>query len=339
MSAIIAGAMSRRIIDRVISVREAAQLLRISPDRLRSLILRDQDRPVEERLLPSARNMGRDWALLQSDVEEFAEMPRRPGRPRACVICRGTPATREHVWPKWLKKISASEIGNYTMGVATNPENWREWTGAPFEHTSRVLCSRCNHRLSGLEGRIRPIIERLLTPGGTTISPNEQTQLGQWLYKTGLMVATTIDDPATHLPKWHYTGLGDSLDLPPASVVWLGMLDRRVHEGALWVQRFQWRDRELADPIEAEGYILVLGIGEVAAVVGVLDTSQSPDSTPMSPFVLGQLGMGKLLRVWPASQHYGVKWPPPDRMQGEDLRGIADAFARSAGHGHQNEPG
>lgn len=71
----------RRIIDRIISVSEAAAIVGVTPDTMREHIERDQERPPAERRLPSARNMGRDWAMLQADVEAFARIPRRPGRP------------------------------------------------------------------------------------------------------------------------------------------------------------------------------------------------------------------------------------------------------------------
>lgn len=249
--------------------------------------------------------------------------------PRACLICGSTPATEEHVWAKWLKKITRHETGKYQMGITTDPDGWREWTGASFEHTARVLCERCNHRLGELDGRVRPVVEGLILGTATSVNSTEQAELAQWLYKTGLMVSTTLRHEASALPPWHYSGLEETLDLPPASAVWIGLIDRRVQEAALWVQRFQWRDRYVSDPPPAEGYIFVLGVGELAAIVGVLDVRQSPASTDMNPFILGSLGVGRLLRIWPASQHYGFRWPPPQTIRAEDLRGIADAFVKT----------
>jgi hypothetical protein len=217
------------------------------------------------------------------------------------------------------------------MGVTSDPANWREWTGATFEHTARVLCERCNERLGELEGHVGPVVERLLTRVDTSITPAQQKELAQWLYKTGLMVSTTLDHEATAIPRWHYEDLEASLDLPPASIVWIGLLDERVNEVAFWVQRFQWWDKFLQDPPESEGYLFVLGIGELAAVVGVLDTRQSPASTDMNPFHLGGLGTGRLLRIWPSSDHYGHRWPPPLTIRGEDLKGLADSFVRQVG--------
>jgi hypothetical protein len=251
--------------------------------------------------------------------------------PRSCWICGAIPASEEHVWAKWLKRITRHPIGKYQIGVTSDPENWREWTGATFEHTARVLCRRCNQRLGELEGYVRPIVDRLLSGADTSIAPAEQKALAHWLYKTGLMVSTTLDHEATAIPRWHYQDLDASLDLPPASIVWIGLLDQRVNEVALWVQRFQWWDKFLPDPPESEGYLFVLGIGELAAVAAVLDTRQSPDSTDLNPFRLEGLGAGRLLRIWPSSNEYGLRWPPPLTIRGEDLKRLADAFVRPAG--------
>jgi len=155
------------------------------------------------------------------------------------------------------------------------------------------------------------------------------------------MVSTTIRVEAAALPSAHYSGLGSTLDLPPASVVWVGLLDKRIHEALFVVQRFQWWDRQAQAPTLSEGYVLVIGIGELAAVVAVLDTRQSEGSSDLDlPFVLEGPGIGRLLQIWPSSRHYGHRWPPPATISAPDLERIASAFARWAKqHDNGEEPG
>jgi len=74
-------AIKARVIDRIISVNEAAELLGLDPSRVRALIDADQILYFRDRRLPSARMLGKTWALLQSDVLEFAKVPRIAGRP------------------------------------------------------------------------------------------------------------------------------------------------------------------------------------------------------------------------------------------------------------------
>jgi hypothetical protein len=247
--------------------------------------------------------------------------------------------TQEHVWPEWLKDIASGPVGDYKVGNTGDPGGWRQWRGASFSHTAGILCEACNHRLGALEGQVKPIVLRLLDGRATSVEAAEQSVLAQWLYKTGLMVSASMGEESARVPRWHYSDLATSLDLPPSSVVWVGRLDRRVQEAALWVQRFHWWDRELAEPTQAEGYIFFLGVGELLAIVGVLDVRQSPGSRDIGDaFKLGDLGVGRLLRIWPASTVYGHRWPPPESIRGEDLANMASAFVAWAERNQRGAP-
>ncbi len=248
------------------------------------------------------------------------------GRP--CWICGSAKSTREHVWPKWLRKIATSEVGSYRIGVTNDPSGWQVRTGAAFTHTSRVLCGDCNGRLSDLEGRVAQVLPRLVGGATTRLTAFEQEILAQWFYKTGLMVSTTMDHDAAALPKSHYRDLGQSFDLPPASAAWIGHLEERTHEAALWVQRFQWQDRWLDNAPMGDGYMFAISIADVSAVVAVLDVRQSPDSTEMKPFVQGGAAAGRLSRIWPVSEHYSVSWPPPLKLTAVQFQDVADSLQR-----------
>lgn len=247
---------------------------------------------------------------------------------RPCWICRAPNSTEEHVWPEWLQKIATSPVGKYRVGVTIDPAGWREWTGAAFEHTSRVLCDQCNHRLGELEGQVAQLIPTMVRGQSIRLAIAEQEMLAQWMYKTGLMVSTTNRHEASALPKDHYSELAKSLDLPPASAVWIAQVQDPSYQAALWVQRFEWHDRELAQPPVGEGYIFALSVADLAGVVAVLDVRQSPESTDMKPFQLGGLAQGRLLRIWPASNHYSVSWPPALKLSAAEFQHLAESFQR-----------
>jgi hypothetical protein len=222
------------------------------------------------------------------------------------------------------------------MGVASNPAGWREWTGATFEHTSRVLCRSCNSRLEQLERGVAPIILAMVGLQPVRLTAAEQGTLAQWIYKTGLMVSTTIGHEASDLPKSHYSDLAQTFDLPPGSSVWFGAVEDPAYQAAFWVQRFRWRDNELteAEALVGEGYVFVLSITDIVGVVCVLDARQSPNSTDQQPFELGVLGQGPLLRIWPKSEHYSVAWPPSVKLTGSDFQHLAESLQRiDRGHG------
>jgi hypothetical protein len=232
------------------------------------------------------------------------------------------------VWPEWLQKITASPIGKTRIGIAGDPSSWRAWSGAVFEHTSRVLCWDCNHELGELEGRAAQLIGPMVNGEYVRLDKADQELLARWFFKTGLMVSTTYRHEATSLPSAHYSGLGKSLDLPPASAVWIAQVENPEYVAALWVQRFQWRDRELAAPPEGQGYMFAMSVGHLAALVAVVDSRQSPESSDLFPFKLGGLAVGRLARIWPNSEHYGVHWPPTMKITAVEFQQLADSLQR-----------
>lgn len=57
----------------ILTVRQVAERLEISPSRVRKLI--------RDGRLPATKH-GRDWAIEQSSLDSFIKVPRRAGRPR-----------------------------------------------------------------------------------------------------------------------------------------------------------------------------------------------------------------------------------------------------------------
>ena len=69
--------MPRRIIDRILSLNEAADLMDLSAPRMRQF--------VDEGRLPATK-VGKTWAVLESRLMEFAAKERLPGRPRVYEV-------------------------------------------------------------------------------------------------------------------------------------------------------------------------------------------------------------------------------------------------------------
>jgi len=252
------------------------------------------------------------------------------GRP--CWICGAADSTKEHVWPEWLQKLTSTAMLKYRIGVSHDPASWRQWTGAAFEHTARVLCEACNRMLAELEGKVAHLIPAMVHGDHMRLGSAEQDLLAQWFYKTGLMVATTTRHNASQLPKSHYIGLAQTLNLPPTSEAWIAEVERPAYAAALWLQRFDWQDRHLAAAPVGQGYIFAMSVATVAGVVAVLDTSQSPESAAIPAFELLGRAPGRLLRIWPSSKHYGVPWPPTLKLTAADFQELADSFPKIGQH-------
>lgn len=248
------------------------------------------------------------------------------GRP--CWICGIPDSTEEHVWPQWLQRIATSPTGTTRVGITTDPGGWRKWTGATFQNTSRVLCRECNSALGELEGQVAQLIPPMVRGEYFRLDGGEQELLAQSMYKTGLMVATTLRHEAASLPTSHYAELGTSRDLPPASAVWIAQIDKPVFEAALWIQRFLWRDKLIASGPIGQGYMFAISVRDLAGLVAVLDSRQSPDSPVLFPFKLGGPAIGRLFRIWPSSTNYGVEWPPSATITAADFKVLADSLQR-----------
>lgn len=94
--------VGRRIIDKIISLEEAAKLLRINPSRARVF--------VAEGRLPSARKIGKGWAVLQSDVRELAARERRPGPARIPFQGNWALQDLDPEFQQWLAFRSAAVV-------------------------------------------------------------------------------------------------------------------------------------------------------------------------------------------------------------------------------------
>jgi hypothetical protein len=154
----------------------------------------------------------------------------------------------------------------------------------------------------------------------------EQEMVAQWIYKTGLMVSPTHRDKANALPRSHYFDLKKNLDLPPVSGVWIAQVEKPAYPAGLWLQRYEWQDRELAEPPIGEGFIFAMNIADLAGVVAVPYSSQSPESTDMLPFELAGLARGRLMKIWPAPDYYGVRWPPLEKLTASDFIQLAESL-------------
>jgi 5-methylcytosine-specific restriction endonuclease McrA len=256
---------------------------------------------------------------------------RTDGKGRPCWVCGAPDSTEEHVWPEWLKDHAEQPTGTYRIGLEGDPAATRQWTGGAFELTSRVLCEQCNRRLGDkLEGPSAQLIPSMFKAQSRRLDPSDLRLLAHWFYKTALMVSTANRVPASELPKEHYRGLNTSFDLPPTSTAWIAEIADPSHEVTLRLQRFNWRDPDLANPPRVEGYAFVASVKDVAGFAVIFDTRQSPDSVEHPPLQLGGLGVGKLVRVWPTGDDYGLVWPPPTAMSMAEAHDLLKVIERAA---------
>ncbi|MGK0272941.1 MAG: hypothetical protein ACI88H_003617 [Cocleimonas sp.] len=88
-----------------------------------------------------------------------------------CVFCGKEPENKnkEHIFPKWLLKLTGADKGNLSVG-----SNWKTGEELTFNMLSYTFpsCTICNSDFGKLEGKVKPIFDKLI---------NDQDVLGQEL--------------------------------------------------------------------------------------------------------------------------------------------------------------
>src|SRR4051794_31155713 len=115
-----------------------------------------------------------------------------------CVFCGGTPVTREHILPFWLREAvggggSATHlrlVGD-TMGIARADSvaygEGRE--AAEADVVVRAVCRVCNNGwLNDLDHDVAPLIIPLIRNENRPISEGDRLTLARWSTKIGLLL-------------------------------------------------------------------------------------------------------------------------------------------------------
>ncbi|MGR6973203.1 hypothetical protein ACU639_27055 [Streptomyces cynarae] len=111
---------------------------------------------------------------------------------RTCVFCGGTPLTKEHVLPKWLKDaFEPSMLPRVQYVRATNATS-RVYVAPLLNEQVKVVCASCNNGwMNDLEEGVRPFLPALIRGGLAVLDPDEQHALTAWSLKTMLMYQHT----------------------------------------------------------------------------------------------------------------------------------------------------
>jgi hypothetical protein len=143
-----------------------------------------------------------------------------------CIFCGGTPATREHLWPDWLRRevqireAFAHRIEQETDGVETRDISF---TTPPFNQVVKAMCGRCNGGwMSNIEANAKPILRDLIYANGRTLEPDEQRKLASWAF----LKACVFDElhPNERVVPLEHRQRLYTYKQPPATqvAIWLG---------------------------------------------------------------------------------------------------------------------
>lgn len=248
-------------------------------------------------------------------------------RGRVCAFCGASGVTREHVWPKWLRKLTKNSGGRYRFGLSGVPSTLRDFEAPSFSHTIRRVCRTCNTGwMSELETATEILMTSMFAGECPVLGGAEQDTLSRWMYKTALVVALLNDETdATRVDPAHYRGVANGA-MPANTTIWLGNMKGGELEAGSWLQRIEWDDR-LEPGRGGDGYLFIVAVLSVVAIGTVM--GGTGDIPP--PFKMGPLSLESFQRIWPTSNNYATVWEKTRPLALDDLQEIASAWRQGGG--------
>ncbi len=110
---------------------------------------------------------------------------------KVCVFCGGTPLTKEHVLPRWLKVAFDPTVRRHRY-VRLSVDTVRHHEAPPLNEQVKVVCSECNSGwMNQLEENVRRFLPDLIRGNPCDLDAGAQRALSAWSLKTMLMFQHT----------------------------------------------------------------------------------------------------------------------------------------------------
>jgi hypothetical protein len=225
-----------------------------------------------------------------------------------CVFCGQLKASKEHVYPKWLRSLQAPYDGVISV-VETPQGNQVRPTQVPFDITVNTVCRDCNTGwMHDLEEATRPLLTRMIRGQLCELTLTDQHLLAQWVYKTVLMIHEQ-SRAASLVPPEHFKSLFKARVPPAGTAIWLATQTAPV-VGPVSSVVFSTIDHHQIEDGQIPGgldgttfYSAGLAIGAFCALLfaNVSSPIQSPlPSAEANSYVVS---------LWPSTGPQS--WPPP----------------------------
>ncbi|WP_405459690.1 hypothetical protein OG786_20905 [Streptomyces sp. NBC_00101] len=233
---------------------------------------------------------------------------------KVCVFCGGTPLTKEHVLPRWLKVALDPSVRRFRY-IRLSEEGLQRHDAPPLNDQVKVVCSECNSGwMNQLEESVRHFLPALIQGTACTLDAAEQQALATWTLKTLLMFQYTHRPGVrTVIPSEDFVRLRE-LRQPTLSML-----------GRLGFMNYPPDDSEpLVDTLcqvygapEAGGvaWIGTLKIG--CMVAQIIRAPDLPEGRTLPPFE----SLPSLRPIWPQEEH--VVWPLPAAIPHQLMTALA----------------
>ncbi len=151
---------------------------------------------------------------------------------RACIFCGATRSkiTKEHVWPKWLRKHvelgTGPPIGHSRRLTTRDGETVEDlsWEAIPLDWQVAAPCKECNEGwMEQIETAAPPILTAMLDDKRVSLDISGVDALAQWV-TLHVMVAQHAypKERRRSIPKERYRAFFQTRQVPPGAQIWVG---------------------------------------------------------------------------------------------------------------------
>jgi hypothetical protein len=241
---------------------------------------------------------------------------------RECPFCGRSARSKEHVWPRWLRRYPAYRAMNH--GRSGERFERTEYIQARMASRSKRfiaeflpdvqadVCSTCNNGwMSAMEIKVCDLLDPVMRTDaivGSVLSVEDQTLLAAWFCKCAYAHAATYSDENRAWSSQDYRGLRETLQPPPTATVWVGKNVGLLADIALSVTPVfltplaPGADRSIeARPAQASAWLS-------ANSVVFYGLWMPPEMVAKgAPASLAGDEVGSMLKIWPPSE--ATAWP------------------------------
>jgi hypothetical protein len=247
---------------------------------------------------------------------------------RACIFCRRTPLTGEHLWPDWLgRELEIREPFSIRIEQEKDGLETRDisFEAPPFDQQVRAVCEKCNSGwMARMEEEAKPMLWPLIHAEGRRLDRDEQRVLARW----ALLKACVFDEvhpEARVVPEAHRQHLYEHKD-PPANGLWVLLATYEAQELRHYAsQGLLFGEGAGRAPTAPTVYFVTITVGAlVVQVIGSLVPSLSFGGVP---YLADELGV---VEIWPTSPC--IEFEQRRVMTHDTMVGFTKLLYNVAGH-------
>jgi hypothetical protein len=230
-----------------------------------------------------------------------------------CVFCEATDrkVTKEHVWPRWLRKFielgEGPPIGHSRIHATSKGEtlSHKPWSAIPIDLQVKAPCKPCNEGwMEDLEAEVRPVLIPMLEDKAVVLDAIQQHTLAKWATLRAMMAQHAHPPGKQAIPAATYHRFYRTRTLPVGAQVWTG----RYGGAGGWPTDYHHVELFHSgpgrpEPASPNGYVAAFSVGYAAFLYWGHEIEDGPVLD-----IGGDLSR-YFVPVWPPTAP--VDWPPP----------------------------